>query len=572
MKDIPLYDVRKITDLRDMLAQSMSRFSDHTAFLVKDKKGGAYQPIKFSTYNNDVESFGTGLHDLGLAGCRVAIIAETRYEWYVAYMATVNGVGIIIPLDKELPPHELANLLNRSQADVLVYSQAKAGDIAAIRGQVKTVRHFICTDRNAEAVPGDLVFGDLIERGAALLAAGDRRFAEYPLDPDAMRILLFTSGTTDQAKAVMLSHRNVCTNLMAMSSMIFIGTEDIFLSVLPLHHTYECICGFLCQIYRGSTIAVCEGLRYILKNMQESHATIMLVVPLMLEMMYKRIMKTINADPATARRFWLGRQISNMLLLIGIDRRRQIFAQVHENFGGAMHLFISGGAPVDPKILRGMRELGILCVQGYGLTECAPILAVNRDVDYNDSSAGLALPAVDIKIIDPDEDGIGEICGRGANVMLGYYENPEATAAAIDQDGFFHSGDLGFIDKSGFIIITGRKKNVIVTKNGKNIFPEEIETLLGRSDFVAECLVSGIADESGEWTVQAEIFPNMEAIASVPGNIAADPEAVRSLIAEEVRKVNHLLETYKYIRSFSIRTSEFEKTTSKKIRRQYVKK
>ncbi len=571
MKDIPLYETHKINDLRDMLTQSLARFSDHTAFLVKDKEEGAYRSIKYAKYNSDVEAFGTGLHDLGLAGCRVALISETRYEWYVTYMATVNGVGIIVPLDKELPPHELSSLLNRSRADVLVYSKSKAGEISGIRDQIPTVRCFICTDIPTRAANNDLFFGDIIQRGQKLLSGGDRHFAEYPLDPDAMRILLFTSGTTDQAKAVMLSHHNICSNLMAMNRMIFLGTEDIFLSVLPLHHTYECSCGFLCPIYRGSTIAVCEGLRYIQKNMQESHATIMLVVPLMLETFYARIMKTINADPLTARKFKLGIKISKLLLKIRIDQRRQIFKQIHDNFGGKMRLFISGGAPIDPKVLKGMNELGFLSIQGYGLTECSPILAVNRDVDYKDYSAGMSLPDVDIKIVDPDEKGIGEICGRGTNVMLGYYDNPEATAAVIDQDGFFHTGDLGYIDEDGFVVITGRKKNVIVTKNGKNIFPEEIEALLGRSEYISECLVSGLADETGEWTVQAEIFPDMEAIKLSLGEAAADQDAVRMLISKEVRKVNHLLETYKYIRAFNIRTTEFEKTTTKKIRRSNVK-
>jgi long-chain acyl-CoA synthetase len=571
MKDIPLYETHKINDLRDMMTQNLARFSDHTAFLIKDKEEGAYRPIKFAKYYSDVEAFGTGLHDLGLAGCRVALISETRYEWYVTYMATVNGVGIIVPLDKELPPHELSSLLNRSHTDVLVYSKSKAGEISDIRDQITTVRCFICTDISTSAANNDLFFGDIIQRGQKLLSDGDRHFAEYPLDPDAMRILLFTSGTTDQAKAVMLSHHNVCSNLMAMSRMIFLGTEDIFLSVLPLHHTYECSCGFLCPIYRGSTIAVCEGLRYIQKNMQESHATVMLVVPLMLETFYARIMKTINADPPTARKFKLGIKISKLLLKIRIDRRRQIFKQIHDNFGGKMRLFISGGAPSDPKVLKGMNELGILSIQGYGLTECSPILAVNRDVDYKDYSAGMSLPDVDIKIIDPDEKGIGEICGRGTNVMLGYYDNPEATAAVIDQDGFFHTGDLGYVDKDGFVIITGRKKNVIVTKNGKNIFPEEIEALLCRSEYISECLVSGLADETGEWTVQAEIFPDMEALKLSLGEAAADQNAVRMLISKEVRKVNHLLETYKYIRTFNIRTTEFEKTTTKKIRRSNVK-
>jgi long-chain acyl-CoA synthetase len=303
--------------------------------------------------------------------------------------------------------------------------------------------------------------------------------------------------------------------------------------------------------------------------MQESKVTIMLAVPLMLEMFHKRIMKTATAEPKLAKKFNTGLKLSNGLRKVGIDLRKKLFAPIHKNFGGELRLLISGGAAIDPAILKGLRDLGLFSIQGYGLTECAPILALNRDVDYNDMAAGLPLPGVEVQIIDKDEDGIGEIIGKGPNVMLGYYEDDAATADVIDDAGFFHTGDLGYLDKNNFVIITGRKKNVIVTKNGKNIFPEEIEFLLGQSDYVQESLVSGMEDATGETVVFAEIFPDEEKIREDLGDVALTSEEVRKLISEEVRKVNHTLATYKYIREFSLRDTEFEKTTSKKIKRNY---
>jgi long-chain acyl-CoA synthetase len=289
----------------------------------------------------------------------------------------------------------------------------------------------------------------------------------------------------------------------------------------------------------------------------------------MVEMLYKRIIKSATADPDLAKKFKLGLKISGALRKIGIDKRRQLFAKVHDSFGGHLRIIVAGGAAIDPAILKGMQDLGLHCVQGYGLTECAPILALNRDVIFNNASAGLPLPGVDIRIIDKDENGVGEIIGKGPNVMLGYYENEEATREAIDSDGFFHTGDLGYLDKDNFVIITGRKKNVIITKNGKNIFPEEIEFLLARSELVQESLVSGVVDDEGESLVTAEIFPNMEKIQEQTGETDATSETVRRLIADEVRKVNHMLATYKYIKSFTLRDTEFEKTTSRKIKRKY---
>lgn len=588
MKNVPLYEVRKIDNLRDMIKQSAVIYGDKAAFLVKDpraartqsqaaaavdsagEKSLPYLPISYKQFDLDIDAFGTRLKQLGIESARIAILGETRYEWYVTYMATVNGVGVVVPLDKELPQAEIESLLNRSHADIVVYSRSKKKDIDAIRENIPSVRYFVSMEDLAGQPSDDEVsFWSWLQDGEKSLTAGDKRFTEARIDPEIMNILLFTSGTTAQSKAVMLSHKNICINLQAMCSMLYIGTDDVFLSVLPIHHTYECTCGFLCPIYRGCTVAVCEGLRHIVKNMQESKVTIMLAVPLMVEMFYKRIIKSATADPAVAKKFRLGLKISNTLRKIGIDKRRELFAKVHDSFGGHLRMIIAGGASIDPKIIKGMQDLGLHCLQGYGLTECAPILALNRDVIYNNRAAGLPLPGVEVRIIDKDENGIGEIIGRGPNVMLGYYENEEATREAIDADGFFHTGDLGYLDKDNFVIITGRKKNVIITKNGKNIFPEEIEFLLGRSDLIAESLVSGIVDEDGETRVAAEIFPNMEKIGELTSETDALSANVRSMIADEVKKVNHSLTTYKYIKSFTLRDSEFEKTTSKKIKRKY---
>ena len=567
MKNIPLYEVRKIKDLRDMLEQSVKLYQDKTVFMIKKNRGEPYTNISFKEYSDDVQAFGTALSNLMGLGSRVAILAETRYEWYVSYLAVTNGTGIVVPLDKELPKVEIASLLNRSFSDCIIYSASKQSVIDEIRDQIPTVKHFISMDDIPET-DAVLSFWKMMDRGRKLLESGDRLFLDAPIDAETMTILLFTSGTTDKAKAVMLSQRNITANLEGMCSMLYIGPGDVFLSVLPLHHTYECTCGFLCQVYRGSTIAQCEGLRYIAKNMQECKATMILVVPLMLEMFHRMIMKKAKADEKSARKFNFGIRLTKTLRKIGIDRRRQIFKAVHDNFGGHLRMIISGGAGINPQILADMQDMGIECVQGYGLTECAPILALNRDIDFNNRAAGLPLPGVDVKIIDKDENGIGEIIGKGPNVMLGYYENSEATKGAIDEDGYYHTGDLGYLDKDNFVIITGRKKNVIISKNGKNIFPEEIEQLLSRSEYVTESLVSGEDDGKEDVIVTAEIFPNAETVKEKLGENAA-PEAIRKLLEEEVRKVNEMLVPYKHIRSVKIRDTEFDKTTSRKIKRVY---
>lgn len=567
MKDIPLYEVRKIETLKEMLDGSVTLFANDTAFLVKTEEGGPYKPVTYTQFRDDVNALGTALIDLGLSAGRIAIISENRYEWCVTYLATVNGTGVVVPLDKELPVSELKSLLLRSKADAVFYSAAKASDVESIADEVPNLKFRVSMDI-AESNQTVLSYQALLKKGYELVEKGNRSFIDTKIDKDVMSILLFTSGTTDKSKAVMLSHYNICSNLMDMCAMLYIG-DDVVLMILPLHHTYACTCGFLCQIYRGCTVAFCEGLRHIVKNLKESKTTLMLCVPLVLESMYKRIWDQAAKDPKLLKKLKLGLKISKTLKAVGIDVRRKLFKTIIDNFGGAIRMLISGGAAIDPQVVQGFQDFGIACVQGYGLTECSPIIALNRNCDFNNASAGLPVPNTEIKIHEPNEEGIGEIIAKGPNIMLGYYENEEATREAV-VDGWFHSGDLGYMDKEKFVYITGRKKNVIVTKNGKNIYPEEIETLLCRSPFIAECLVYGKEGMgTGEVDVAADIFPDREKVSAELGEEDPSKDQIRLLLDKEVLKVNKSLELYKYIRYFTVRDTEFEKTTSKKIIRKY---
>jgi long-chain acyl-CoA synthetase len=564
----PLYDVREIADLKDMLAQSTEIYGDKAAFLVKPKEGGDYKPVSYKQFKRDVEALGTALIDLGLKGKRIAVIGENRYEWAVSYLAVINGVGTVVPLDKDLPVNEIENLVDTSEASGIIYSGKYEKDIISISANLPKLDICINMDGDGQS-KAILSFSKLIEKGMELIKQGDRRFIDEKIDAGEMKILLFTSGTTGLAKGVMLSHKNICANLMAMCSMLYIDEKDIFLSVLPLHHTYECTCGFLCPIYRGSTIAYSEGLRHIAKNMKEAKATMMLGVPLLFESMYKKVWQQVEKS-GMASKLRTAIKINNFLKTFGMDFSKKLFKKIHDSLGGHIRIFISGGAGIDPMVAKGFRELGFPLVQGYGLTECSPIVALNRDCYFKDAAAGLPLPGVEVKIDNPGDEGVGEIICKGENVMLGYYQNELATGKVI-KDGWFHTGDLGFIDPDGFVHITGRQKNVIVTKNGKNIFPEEVESYLNRSSYIAESLVWGKYDEeSGETYVNAQIVPNFEAVEEKLGKDYTD-EQLYELINAEVKEVNHKMPLYKRIMDFTIRKEEFAKTTTKKIKR-YIEK
>ena len=564
MKYGKLYDVRPIKDLKDMLDSSVELYGEKAAFLSKPKNQTDYVPITYKQYKKDVDAFGTALISLGLKGGKIALIGENRYEWSISYLAVVNGTGIIVPLDKELPTNEIDLLIDRSKADAIIYSGNVKEKIELLNKKDSSLKYFISMD--ADQDNGNILSFDLLlKKGHELLKEGNREFIDASIDENAMNMLLFTSGTTDTSKAVMLSHKNIVENLMNMCSMLYIDEKDTFLSILPIHHTYECTCGFLCQLYRGCTIAYCEGLRHITKNLKESKCTIMLGVPLVFESMYRHIMgQAIKSKGEKKVKFALN--LSNFLRKIKIDIRRKIFSQIHEALGGHIRMFISGAAGIDPQIAKGFRELGIKLVQGYGLTECAPIVALNRDICYKDEAAGLPLPNLEVAIDDPDEDGIGEIKCKGSSIMLGYYEDPEATAEVM-KDGWFYTGDSGFIDKDGFVHITGRKKNVIITGNGKNVFPEELETLLNRSPYIKESLVFGKGQTDGETVICAKIVPDKEKIDEDINNNTAPGATVHEIIDKEIKRINKSVVSYKYVKEFSLQEEEFVKTTTKKIKR-----
>ena len=549
MKKYKNYEVRPIENLKEMLYTSAATWPEKNAFL--EKRDGVYEGITFNQYLLDVEGLGTELCARGLLGKRVIVTGENCYAWALAYMTVICGLGVVIPVDKEIPPEEIANIANISEADAVIYSAKYEDKIKKIEKPLD----FICFDELA----------GLCAAGREKINAGDRTYLDLEIDKHEMASLIFTSGTTGVSKGVMLSHHNITFNLTEMCQMIYIGPEDTFLSVLPLHHAYECTCGFLCQIYRGSTIAYCEGLRYIMKNMKEVHPTMILCVPLLIETMYHKIWANIRKN-GMEKMVKKALAASNASRKIGIDLRKKLFSEIHETLGGKLRMMIAGGAAVDPDILKGLRDFGILAVQGYGLTECAPLAAVNRDKFYCDSSAGLATPNATLEIVDAAEDGTGDIRFKGENIMLGYYKAPELTAEVI-VDGWLYTGDLGFIDKDGFLHITGRRKNVIVTANGKNIFPEELETYLSRNPYVLESVVVGVPDETGrDYDIVAMLLPDRERLDEENPDGYSE-ELVREKLTEAVKQANSMVQQYKRIKKFLVRSEEFPKNTSKKIKR-----
>lgn len=562
-KDV-FYEFRYINDLKDMLNTSAEIFADCNAYLVKDVPGGEYRPILYKEMKKHVDALGTRLIDLGLKGEKIAVIGENSYRWVVSYLGTTNGTGVIVPLDRELPPKEIANLMKRADVSAIIYSQKLEDTVEAALTEVEGLRYRInmAAKEHQEDV---LSFEKLIEEGAALINQGDRRFLDAEIDREALCTLLFTSGTTGLAKGVMLSHKNITANVYNMSKYVNIRQPGIGLSVLPMHHSYEMTCHIFTGCYQGMCIAICEGLKHIQKNMKESRATVMLGVPLVFETMHKRIWKQAeNSGKAQMMKKMVA--LSRKLKLYNKPKTvKKIFAQIHQSIGDNMALFIVGGAAVNPDVVRDYEAMGLPMIQGYGMTENAPIITVNRDYYSKADSAGKPMPGTEVKIVDPDKDGIGEIICRGPSVMIGYYDNPEATAEVL-KDGWLYTGDYGRFDSEGFLYICGRKKNVIVTKNGKNVFPEEVEYYLQQSEYVEEVVVYGALDEkSADTVIYAEIFPNFEALKEKLGE--AEEDEIRGFMKTVIDEANEQMPLYKRVKRFKLRQEEFEKTTTRKIKR-----
>ena len=560
--------LRPIANLKHMLETSVELFPDNVAFWQKFKKGEPYTPITFRQTLEDVNALGTALISRGLKNKKIGVIGENSYFWAISYLAVACGVGVVVPLDKELSAGELEQLVEQSGIScVLMSSKYKLTFKSMLDRKVGNLEFLV--DTGAES-SNDRVYAyrELISEGKNLLSLGDRAYLDAEIDPEALGVLLFTSGTTGVSKGVMLSHRNLCSEIMLAPLLIKYTQDDIFFSVLPLHHTYECTCGFLVSIYRGSSIGYCEGLKYIQKNLQELKPTIFCGVPLIFDNLHNAIMKNVRKQGKEAlvtRIMKVGRFTERF----GIGLPKALLGKIRDVFGGRMRLLVSGGAAIRPEIMRFFNDLGFIMIQGYGLTECAPLAAAipTEKKYYNYDSVGRVMEQVEVKIIDKDEEGIGEICLKGPNVMMGYYNNPEETEKSLI-DGWFHTGDLGYIDKQKYIYITGRKKNVIITANGKNVYPEELENYLDESLFVSESMVWAGDDGNGnEKTIIATIKPDMDEVRNYLGDEADDPESIRELIQSEVDSINEPQPLFKKIGKVIIKMDDFDKTTTKKIKR-----
>lgn len=568
------YDATSYATIQEVFYKAIKLYGNKEFILEKFDSKGKYTEISYEQFGKDVIGFGTALtRKLALEAMpRVLIISETTYEWYVSYMTMLCGKGIAIPTDKELPDNELENVVKRSRADVIIYSEKKAEAIKKIMEKVPEVKYFVKMYSD-EGINGKNVgMKYLIEEGRALVESGDDFYSKIEIIPDEFKVLLFTSGTTSNAKGVMLSSRNLAENINAVSAYVKLMPTDRFFSVLPLHHTYESSIGFLLPMANGCSIAVCQGLKHIVPNFKETNPTALLAVPLLIENLYRKI----NANIKKSKKDGLVNSmihVTNALKVVGVDVKRKVFGEIHENLGGKLRIIVSAAAPIDAKIGKWVEDIGIVFLQGYGLTETAPISALTPEFQPKVGSAGKAIFQAKLKIDNPNQNGEGEVLIKTPTLMLGYYEDEEATKEAIEvKEGqrWFHSGDVGYLDQDGFLYITGRSKNVIVTQNGKNIYPEEIELLLGQIAEIKECMVYGKEapkeEANKELIISVKVIPNMEEIEAQYGKDISE-EKMKDIIWEKIKEVNKQLTSYKAIKNLEIKHDEFEKTTTMKIKR-----
>lgn len=554
---------RPITDIRDMILSSTALYPDNVAFYEKENKGAPYGKTTYREMTEKMNALGTALVDLGLKDKRIAIIGANSSRWALSYLATVCGTGVVVPLDKELPAETLEEFITQAQVSAVIFDRKYEEMFRSIKEKNTNMLAVLINMDAAEDSAISLSWNGLVERGRELIAKGDRRFLDAEIDTDVMSVLLFTSGTTGRSKGVMLSQKNLASDIMLAPTILKVNSYDIFFSVLPVHHTYECTCGFMMPLYKGAAIAYCEGLKYITKNLEEIKPTMFLGVPAIFEKLYKKIWQNVRkkGKENTLKKV-IG--INNKTKKVGINIGKIFFKDILAVFGGRMRIMICGGAAISPEVLDGIRDFGINAVQGYGLTECAPLAALNPDTAPVASSIGIEFPGIKLEVQDVNEEGIGELCVKGPNVMMGYYQMPEETAEVV-QDGWFHTGDLGYIDEQGYAYITGRKKNVIITKNGENVYPEEVEYTLNLSPIIEESMVYQTeAENKNDTIIAASIVLDMEGVEEFYGEDMSDEE-LENLVWEVVDKYNAINPVYKQIRKINVRKAELKKNTSKKI-------
>ena len=559
----PFYEVRDFSTIREMLDQSFDLYADRTAFEVK--KGEVHYNLSYTEYRDQLDALCNAIIDLGLFRKRIGVVSDNRYKYVLTYMTAICSGNCIVPIDKELMTDDIHGIIETAQCELLFVDKKHISKIDFDRLGDVPVYCFDPLDES-ENPHGIKSFTALHNRGRELLAQGKKLWKDIDDNPEEMCVLLFTSGTTGTSKGVMLCQRNFVFEIRAAMGVIKIHPEDCGISLLPIHHTFESSIIIFFAPYCGAKITFCEGFKYVLRNMKEFSPSVFVAVPLVLETVHKRIMRKIREQPHGEAKFRLGLKLCKAGKKVHLDLSKVVFREIQETFGGNMRMIICGGAAIDPQILEDFNTFGIKIVFGYGLTECAPLAVINHDRLRTTDSIGEPLPGVETKLLNKDENGIGELCVKGGMVMLGYYNNPEATAEVIDEDGFLHTGDLVSIDEEGHYHIRGRSKNVIVTSNGKNIYPEELEYHLDGENCISSSLVEGVENKKGEIQIHAQILPDVEEICNIIGREPTEKE-VQSLIKSAVEHINEKVPAFKRIKSFTIRKKDFDRTTAQKIKR-----
>ena len=581
-----IYETHEINNFKELIDYSCEHYANNVSYKFKKNLGKSNETVIEKTYQEikkEIEGFSTSLLNLGLENKKIALISNNRYEWCTSYLAITTGNMVVVPLDKALPEGEIENLIKISEADAVIYENKYAKVFKKIKeSKDSTVKTFINMDLEKEE-DGILSFQELVKNGQELLANGNELYKNIKIDNEKMGILLFTSGTTSQPKGVMLSQKNICSNVTAMAKMAKMTPDDVLLSFLPLHHTFECTITFLFGFYSGVTVAFCDGLKYIAKNLVDYKVSVFVAVPLVLETMYKKIESGIEKS-GKAKLVKVMGKISNFLYkYLHIDIRRKLFKSVINQLGGRVRVLYFGAAAMDKRVIDGYNTFGIATIQGYGLTETSPLLAAETDkqkrpgsvgrnpynvelkiVDEDGEEIGLAKETNDIELKTDEENKIGEILAKGPNIMLGYYKNEEATQEVI-KDGWFSTGDLGYFDKDGFLFITGRKKEVIVLKNGENVYPADIEFLVNRLPYVKESILFPRKNKKNEISLGIKMVYDEEQIVEKFGS--KSEKQYEKAVWEDIKEINQTLPVFKRIKELIITTEPLEKTTTQKIKR-----
>ena len=546
------------SDVRDLLENCANKYNDAPAFILKhkiSKKEVSYEDISFTQLRDHVIGLATYLIEEGNKNKRVAIIGANCYNWMLSYFAALTGPGVVVPLDKGLPFEEVISSLERSGSQVLIFDKAHQKDVESLKENNTTK---VTTFISMESIR------DKAKEGFEKFKSGNNYYYDRKIDPTAMAIMLFTSGTTAKSKAVMLSHKNIMSNIYAVSASIHVEPGETNMAFLPFHHTLGAT-GMMIMLHYGAKTAFCDGLKYLQKNLVEYKVSVFICVPLLIEGIYKKIMNTAKKE-GKDKLIKRMTKVCNFLLKFGIDIRRKVFKSVLDQLGGNIRLIVSGASAIDKKALEGFQAFGITTFQGYGLTETSPLLSVECFDNLKLGSVGKAIVNVDLKIDNPNEEGIGEVWAKGPNIMLGYYENEEETNKTME-DGWFKTGDLGRIDNDGYLFITGRKKNVIVLKNGKNIYPEEIETLISNLPYIDENMVFGKPKEHdpSDLVISAKLVYNPDSVKNHFGDVTK--EQLSKLIEEDIDKINATMPSYKHVNKLYITDEPTVKTTTAKIKR-----